>query len=709
MFFSLLLITLFGHVSCQIIPNTLCTDNFNNDACQQIARDQEMTCQLVPTKTDCILDADLSLPTLSVLTAEEAFLASGIVSENVVVIGEILEGNVPYRTVVIVKSDYLGGVGDQLKGLKYCHPGYDHDKRITRFVLEELDWKAVSLNCEDDKTLTELKYKAFSEFYGDSCRPGTWTEDYEFDAFLKNKYPSLCKLCSSETCSSYTVPLNDSLTCLTNGGDVALSDLSYANAFFEIGSNSQNYRYLCPNGTLTTSLNPCVWTSQLNRVLITSRQSASTMESYLKSKMPSYVVSVDSTGSTSLERHLAHLLQLSNTDKINLLLPTSLNSYVSAQRTFPISPSICNRILKWSVTTELENRKCQWLQQASITHGLLPPISCVQSEDNDTLSSLDNIAQKGADVTFIDANYGYIARRKQLSNAAYPETDVTKLSKIVIVVRNETDWYKELKDFSGKGICLPSYGGKEWLAFIDLLRKNNVIQNSIDYGAIFSSFVGESCTPGANYKDLDIANTNSQKLCSNCVPIDITETARYCNAEPNNKYYNSRGALKCLENGAGDYAVISLNDLPEYYIKRPENQLFRIISKNGSLSNTPGLTIDENAPIAIIISGEVVFNNVTPSTYNDTILYLKHMEVEFGENLDKAFKVFESFNHTKNLLFPDSTPGLTFEGSSNQYIGTYKTLLSNSEISGPVVNGVFQPSYPAIFIVLVITFFAQLI
>lgn len=65
--------------------------------------------------------------------------------------------------------------------------------------------------------------------------------------------------------------------------------------------------------------------------------------------------------------------------------------------------------------------------------------------------------------------------------------------------------------------------------------------------------------------------------------------------------------------------------------------------------------MDEAASVVIIVAGEVVSRNVSPARYNDTVIFLRHMEVEFGQNLDKAFKVFETFNETKDLLFPVST------------------------------------------------------
>lgn len=101
--------------------------------------------------------------------------------------------------------------------------------------------------------------------------------------------------------------------------------------------------------------------------------------------------------------------------------------------------------------------------------------------------------------------------------------------------------------------------------------------------------------------------------------------------------------------------------MPRHYLANAtEQEQFRIISKNGSLAAYAGLNVDEEAPIIIIISGELVFEDASSNTtarYNDTVLYLREMEVEFGSRLEKSFKVFDQFNHTRNLLFPVSVIG----------------------------------------------------
>ncbi|XP_019756380.2 transferrin isoform X1 [Dendroctonus ponderosae] len=703
-----------------IHADKLCIESFNSDACQQVARDQDMNCQYVTSRVDCVLDIEQNLPTLTLLNSEDAFLAAGLVTNTTTVIAEVVEENAPYQTVVIVKWGYLGGVSDQLKGLKYCHPGYNHDERITKWVLEELDWKAVSLNCSANQTLTEQKFQALASFFGSSCRPGKWTEDQQFDAYLKSTYPSLCDLCGSAGCSTnYRVPLNDSLTCLTNNdADLALSALSYAETFFSIGSNAQNYQYLCPNGSLASSTNPCVWTKQLSRLFVTSSSSASDMQTYLQTKLASFV---NPEGGTpySLEQHLASLLQLGRLDKINVIAATPLSSYVAERRVVPNADDPeadkCNASIMWSVINDPERSKCTWLRQASLTHGLLPLISCVQSVDNDSVSNLDNIRNLKAGIAYIDANFGYIARRKQLINVGYPETDTRQLSKISIVVRNDSTWYDgRLSSLAGKHACIPEYGGKEWLAFVDLLRNNSLINDTSDYGSVFSQFVGESCAPGAKDKDIDIPNTDGENLCDRCYPVDATKTAKYCNADSLNKYFQSSGALLCLRENNGDYAVVSLNDLPgDYLANATEQEQFRIISKNGSLAAYAGFNVDEEAPIIIIISGELVFGNASSvttatHTYNDTVLYLREMEVEFGSRLEKSFKVFDRFNHTRNLLFPDSTPGITISGGSNKYISNYQELLKRSQ-TGQTVSSSALPVALPIFVALLLAAITRLV
>lgn len=81
-----------------------------------------------------------------------------------------------------------------------------------------------------------------------------------------------------------------------------------------------------------------------------------------------------------------------------------------------------------------------------------------------------------------------------------------------------------INDHKYQQLITTSWWIPEWLAFVDLLRNNSLVNDTSDYGAVFSQFVGESCAPGAKDKDIDIPNTDGEKLCSNCYPVDVTQS-----------------------------------------------------------------------------------------------------------------------------------------------------------------------------------------
>lgn len=106
------------------------------------------------------------------------------------------------------------------------------------------------------------------------------SSSYEFESVyhyffyvLEKKYSSLCDLCGVQKCEvEYKVPFNDALKCLKeHGGDIAITTLKDASAFFNISDNRNNFQYICPNGTVLEGLTPCSWTSQLNTLIVTGR------------------------------------------------------------------------------------------------------------------------------------------------------------------------------------------------------------------------------------------------------------------------------------------------------------------------------------------------------------------------------------------------------------------------------------------------------
>ncbi|XP_072387731.1 transferrin-like isoform X2 [Diabrotica undecimpunctata] len=669
------------------LQEQLCTDvNSLDSACGNIARDGTYECDIVKSKVSCLLHIDRGEHQFAVLDAEEALLGASFASDNVVVIGEIVGENQPYQTVVVVRNQYNNF--DSLKGKRFCHPGFVHDELVTKFVLNEFEKKIIDANqtyCDNKQapTLIEKELSVLSNFFGSACRPGPWVEDNDdLDKNLKSKYTNLCDLCGSEKCNvDYETPFNDSLNCLESGGDVAVTSLYYASLFLNKSNNADRYQFLCPNGTISTKI-PCVWTKQLNRLIVTGRTIVDEASNYLKKNLPNNTAfASQSLGLVSIKDSLLELLKMKSTDKIKYLnSPTSLKTHVAGIRSIPSlsNNTRCKEVVNWCTLNDKEQQKCKWFAQAALNVGLEPVVDCVQSSDNDTVSCLIDLQNNKSDVMYSDITYGYIALKKGLQPIAYPETFKTNISYVVIAVKNGTS-IKSLNDLKGKQSCFPRYGGREWLVFIDTLRTQNIVKKSCDYSAIFSDFVGSSCVPDARSNDFGFSTGDSDKLCAQCIPVSNLHTAVYCNADNDNKYYGTDGALRCLSSGAGEYAVITLKDIKDF---KESSRDFEILAKNGSLVTTD-FWFDPNMDdiaLAVITSGQVLIQKDSAKK-EDIRFLLNGIDVEFAQHLRSPFRMYERFNGVSDLLFPDNTPGIDVDGSGStaKYVENYKELLKRSE------------------------------
>ncbi|XP_057670243.1 transferrin-like isoform X1 [Diorhabda carinulata] len=686
---SILLFSFTGVVLTQkIYQNKLCTDNFIRDACTEIQRNRIYECLEVYSKVECLLNIDQGKHQFAIIDPEQALLANTLVSDNVVVLAEVVSKKSPYQTVVVVRKFYNNSF-ENLRGKRLCHPGFKHDELVTKFVLNELENRIIDGNttfCNDSTSILEKELGVLSNFFGKSCRPGPWTDgDDELDARLKEKYSNLCELCGTQKCETeYRTPFNDTLKCLVqNGGDVAISSLSDALIFFNSSDNAENFQYLCPNGSASSSSAPCTWTNQLNRLIITEKSVTKELEDFLTTNMPHHLspLTNQTIMRTNLEDSLQLVLKMSKVDQIYFIEPVSLTTYVKAKRSSQIitNNSFCDEQINWCTSNDVEHQKCLWLQQASLIYGLQPVIKCVQSQDVDPISCLSDIQSGKSDLAYIDFSFGYTAAKKDLIGIAYPEINPENLATIVIVIRNDTTNIKTLKDLKGKSACIPQYGGKEWLTFIDTLISMRVLQDSCDYAQIFSDFVGSSCVSGANSKDYEFDTGDSEKLCAQCLPIKNTLPAKYCNADSDNKHYGSDGALRCLSTGYGEYAVITIKDIVDF---RDNSENFLALSKKGDALPITNWFVNPDSILNVISLGEVVVKNNT-SKKEDIIQLLKAIDLHFGVSLNKQFKVFETFNETQDLLFPESTMGLAFSAGSGTFDENFQSLLERSEQCEP--------------------------
>ncbi|CAG9823291.1 unnamed protein product [Phaedon cochleariae] len=653
----------------------ICTNSYNEEACNVISGNKSYVCtEETASKADCFLNMDKGISRLAIMDPEQSLLASALVSDRVIVIGTVSTEIPPYQTVVIIRKPYNGF--ESLKGKNFCHPGYSHDEAITKYVLEEFELKIISLNnsfCDTDENMTvaEKNVKAVSNFFASSCKPGPWTTDSELDTKWKSTYSNLCDLCGPQKCATiYNVPFNDTLTCLTkNSGDVALTTLRHAQIFFSQSVNVESFQYLCPNGTVSSGLKPCIWTKQLDPLIITEGNVTDFARNYIRTHLQNHGIE------TAVTKSLEQIFALKKTDKITLLdNPVPLKTYVETFRSIPSvqNNSNCNMTLKWCTLSDNAQKKCLWLQQAAANYGLKPSIDCVPNHVDESCAG--DIKAEKADFAFINITYDSMAKQSGLEAIAYPEDVDAKLISVLIVLRNDRSDINHLKDLEGKRACFPEYGGKEWQAFMDAIRNNGLLPISCENDKIFGDFVGSSCLPGAKSRSCDSDFETREKLCAQCIPISNRLTAKYCNADEGNKYYTSDGALRCLDDESADYAVISVNEVAP----STNTSMYRVLCKNGSLARIPGLLVDERAPLTVIATGEVVARNDS-SKRDDIVLLLREIEAVFGGNPGAVFDAFGVFDGSKNSLLPDTKLGLAFGDDVSIYVKNLQTLMKNSQ------------------------------
>lgn len=98
---------------------------------------------------------------------------------------------VDFESVVVVRANHANGI-DGLKGLKFCHPGlfYDRTQRWTERFLKHFERSVVPVDCQKSSNITaaaELEADALANYFGDSCRPGLWSNNIQEDAELSKK------------------------------------------------------------------------------------------------------------------------------------------------------------------------------------------------------------------------------------------------------------------------------------------------------------------------------------------------------------------------------------------------------------------------------------------------------------------------------------------------------------------------------------------
>lgn len=123
-----------------------------------------------------------------------------------------------------------------------------------------------------------------------------------------------------------------------------------------------------------------------------------------------------------------------------------------------------------------------------------------------------------------------------------------------------------------------------------------------------------------------------------------------CAPTRSNRYFGTRGALRCLVE-AGDVAVVEVQRLSEIFTELGlSTDDYRIMCRNGTVIPINNFYVDPGCPLVTIVDGEIVVKrNETKVKSITSALY--SFDQYFNIKDDPSFKFYGEYNGQENLLF----------------------------------------------------------
>ncbi|XP_050080234.1 transferrin-like [Anopheles maculipalpis] len=706
-FTVLLLLVAYGSFASGQQQERVCATARYTAECEQLQRgNSEVVCVHVQDSVECAQRIRNGTADFGVFSAESVLLTASLGWEGLNVLKELRSAErtreaIDFQTAVVVRNTHRGGL-EGLRGLRYCHPGFHYGRthRWTERVLKHFERLVAPVQCEGFNTVTEIEAAAVSNFFGESCRPGVWSQIPKEDSDLKEKYSNLCALCPNASSCSYDGFDNgqeSALQCLERNGDVVYASvLEIQNYFKERSAIANDFSYLCKDGTLQpVTGNACPWLIRPWGTIMASSakavQIAARLDVWLRNSL---------TSGAPWETAIIDILTRHSSDKISaaasIQAPSAYYLSFGADAALPVVSDLCQSTARWCTTSLEEQEKCDVLSKAGLTTGVYPSLQCNYPMTS-RISCLREISAERADFAGIDSNYGYLARQSNLAAALYQETEKEKYSSVVVLV-HEGKGHDRFEKLRNAKACFPEFGGIASIAFVNVGRSRGIFdRNECDYGHLMSEFFSESCAPGSRDDMHDPTGENSETLCALCrygekptprdlgadddglstdEPIDdavedaegidpalrinndVTVTVDrnlLCAASDANRYYGTRGALRCLQE-AGEVAIVEAQNLADHakFLAMNESD-YRVLCRNGSLAAYTGFNVDEECFLTTIVDGEIVVRRQWEKS--DNIVHVLTSLDVYLQN-DPDFRMYNIFGGQRNLLFEDSALGL---------------------------------------------------
>ncbi|XP_032675197.1 transferrin [Odontomachus brunneus] len=635
--------------------------------CSKLAAlNSPIACVLDIDRFSCLRRLIAGEADFAILEPEDLVAAAAYREYNVLVTNELrlfLNDKQSFQMVALVHKN-VGHIWD-VKGKRFCHPGFDS---------KELGWtKAFSMyfenwiipkECDPDKTLLENRVHALSNYFEMACVAGLWSSDTIFDGQLKSRYRNLCTACDNPI-SCY----NDdkyrgregALLCLTDDvGDVAWVRLDDTLLHFkEEEVDKRNYNYLCPDGgTRPVEYDkPCVWISRPWPVIVASSQIAEKVARTMN------LLKNTTFGWETNVLQLMESYHISPVSTENLETPEDylgrFPGFMSANNRASCRPS---RRVQWCVASNLEDRKCRWLREASIVYGVEPPISCIQ--ETSRASCLDALRSRRADIFVARPEELLQARKKGLKPLVYALSNKKQeLNRIAAVVKHDSK-FRTLRDLEGAKACFTGYKSVGWNAFTSTMKNASAGKWGCPDTQAVANFFKDSCVFGLSDQDKSKLPANLYSLCKReeAAGDDIS-------------------AFDCLTSGLADVAFVNLKAIEKKTGNLDQNDATG--SKGYRLLCLDEPDIEKTNPCLLTwtsLGAVIAHENVTSLRHEEIYSMLLEMDNLFGitlNGLTPAFSLYGTYDNVSSVIFPEETRNLQLHGYQIQSVRSYDQIIED--------------------------------
>jgi hypothetical protein len=426
-----------------------------------------------------------------------------------------------------------------------------------------------------------------------------------------------------------------------------------------------NYVYLCLDGTkVPLDGKPCEWAHKPTNVFVTSARDKREKEwflSYLQQLFFRFVPYKPSWWRMkSLFSDPMHVTQILPVPAHLQRWDRYLGNFISSiEKPLPLCE--LNSVTMCTTSPE-EELKCFDLQKAAFSQRLRPEIDCKRRSNKQ--ECLELIAKRQADLVAVDLSDLYEA----------PQSVVQQLEPVgiaqgfadysVAVVRADSG-IKFLYQLGGRRSCHASFGDTaSWLSPLSVLTERSLLdQQSCNKADQMAEYFGGSCVPGAADLRVNHYRSGSDKLCAICRGDSLG--IHQCERSGSERYHGQAGALRCLVEGAGEVAFVSLSSLaanvdgrsPEQWARSVplalDSRNFRLVCRSG-----PSMPLGDYERCHLTrLPGKIMV--ATKFTSKEERLAIRQLLTrlvdKFAGESREMFELFGPYLNKSDLMFDDST------------------------------------------------------